>query len=114
MNKEINIGREIDLVIKQANRFIAYKNKSSTWNHFVHEYLELANKSELKQNFTYIKKWLSEQRNQDSNEFLQTILDFDGLISAIAEQDHSVTNAKYNWAQTYWNEAKENLNATVY
>ncbi len=35
MNKEINIGREIDIVIKQANRFIAYKNKTNTWNHFL-------------------------------------------------------------------------------
>ena len=112
--KEINIGREIDIVIKQANRFIAYKNKSSTYDHFMHEYLELANKSELKQNFNFMKKWLMEQQNQDANDFLTNILDFDGLISVIAEQDHSVDNAKYNWAQSYWNEAQEKLNTTVY
>jgi hypothetical protein len=114
MNKEINIGREIDLVIKQANRFIAYKNKSSTWEHYCHEYLEIANKSQLKQNFNYMERWLKAQRNQDANEFLNNILDFDSLISVIAEQDHSVTNAKYSWAQTYWNDAKEKLDSTVY
>ncbi len=113
-NVEINIGREIDLVIKQANRFIAYKNKSNTYEHFCHEYLELANKSQLKQNFTYIKKWLMEQQNVDPNDFLSQILDFDNLIGVIAEQDQSITNAKYNSAQTYWNEAQQNLDATVY
>ena len=71
--------REIDIVIKQANRFIAYKNKTNTWNHFCHEYLELANKSQLKQNFTYMEKWLASQQNQDANEFLNNILDFDGI-----------------------------------
>ena len=34
MNKEINIGREIDLVIKQANRFIAYKTNQVLGNIF--------------------------------------------------------------------------------
>ena len=61
-----------------------------------------------------MEKWLASQQNQDANEFLNNILDFDGLISVIAEQDHSVTNAKYSWALSYWNEAKENLDATVY
>tara|TARA_B100000780_G_C21084639_1_gene436922 strand:+ start:417 stop:773 length:357 start_codon:yes stop_codon:yes gene_type:complete len=105
----VQIHEEIDLVIKQANRYIEYQNKKGTFNEFAHDFLRMANESRIKQNFDYLKSWLQSNVNTDAEEMLQTILDFNALIEAVNNQTKDVDAEKFNQAQTYWNEAQERL-----
>lgn len=105
----ILIHEEIDLVIKQANRYIDYINKKGTYAEFAHDFLRIADKSKIKQNFTFLKQWLNENVQTQPEDMLQLILNFEGLIKAIAAQADNVDNEMYRQAQQYWNEAQQNL-----
>ena len=105
----VQIHEEIDLVIKQANRFIDYINKNGTYGEFAHDFLRLANKSQIKQNFTYLQQWLNSNSQTNVDDMLQMILNFDGLIDAIQKQTNDVNAEKYNQAKRYWDEAQQNL-----
>ena len=113
----ISIKDEIDLVIKQANSFIDYKNKNKNYERFVKEYLTLADKSGLKQDFKYLQNWLLSVSNMDPDDFLEMILDFDGLLKVISDQTKDaggVTRDQYNWAQQYWMEKQNDLRPQTY
>ena len=105
----VQIHEEIDLVIKQANRYIEYKNKKGTYNDFAHDFLRFSNESKIKSNITYLKSWLESNVNTEAEEMLQSILDFNALIGAINQQTKDIDAEKFNQAQTYWNEAQERL-----
>ena len=110
----IQIQKEIDLIILQANLFRKYINKQMTYQQVAHEFMELANKSDLKQNMTMLKKWIERGYNRDPETVYQEILDFDGLMTAINNQENDVDTLKYQQAQQYWNEAQNNLESTSY
>ena len=105
----VQIHEEIDLVIKQANRYIQYQNKRGTFNEFAHDFLRMTNESKINQNVDYLKKWFMSNQNTEPEEFLQTLLDFNALIEAINNQTKDIDNEKFQQAQTYWNEAQERL-----
>tara|TARA_Y100001973_G_C5196518_1_gene334629 strand:+ start:1380 stop:1730 length:351 start_codon:yes stop_codon:yes gene_type:complete len=105
----ILIHEEINLVIKQANRYIDYINKKGTYGEFAHDFLRIANKSKIKQNFTYLQQWLNNNVQTQPEDMLQMILNFEGLIKAIADQTDNLDNEMYNNAKQYWNEAQQNL-----
>tara|TARA_Y100000004_G_scaffold136869_1_gene155044 strand:- start:841 stop:1191 length:351 start_codon:yes stop_codon:yes gene_type:complete len=107
----VNVQFEIDLVIKQANRYIDYINKNGTYAEFAHDFLRLADKSQIKQNFNYLKQYLAANSETQPEEFLQMILDFDGIIAATQNQEGEayITNENYNSLKQYWNEAQQNL-----
>lgn len=105
----VQIHEEIDLVIKQANRYITYLNKQGTYNEFAHDFLRLANNSKIKQNFAYTETWLKNNVNTNPDQMLEEILNFDGLINGIQAQTKDIDNEKYQQAQQYWNEAQQNL-----
>ncbi len=110
----VAIQKEIDLVISQANLVRKYKNQQMTWEQVAHEFLQLANKSDLKQNFTMLKKYIVDSYNRDPEDVIQEILDFNGLMKAINDQENDVDNLKFQQAQQYWNEAQNNLESTSY
>tara|TARA_B100002019_G_scaffold109295_1_gene93929 strand:- start:424 stop:780 length:357 start_codon:yes stop_codon:yes gene_type:complete len=113
----ISIKDEIDLVIKQANSFIDYKNKNKDYNRFVHEYLSIANDSGLKQDMQWTQNWLMSVSNADPDDFLEQILNFEGLMSVINDQtknDGGVSRDQYNWAQQYWMEKQNDLRPQTY
>tara|TARA_Y100000361_G_C10966598_1_gene241649 strand:- start:194 stop:553 length:360 start_codon:yes stop_codon:yes gene_type:complete len=105
----VQIHEEIDLVIKQANRYIEYSNKKGSYNEFAHDFLRFANQSKIKQNFAYTEQWLSDNVNTHPDQMLEQILNFDGLIQGIQQQTNDIDAEKYNQAQQYWNEAQQNL-----
>lgn len=110
----IEIQKEIDLVVKQANLFRKYINQQMTYQQVAHEFMQLVDKSDLKQNITMIQKWVEDSYNRDPEQVIQDILDFDGLMKAIHNQEGDVDNLKYQQAQQYWNEAQNNLESTSY
>jgi hypothetical protein len=110
----VSIQKEIDIVIKQANLIRRYINQGMTWEQVVHEFLQLANKSNIKQNFTMLEKYMVNAYNRDPEQIQQEILDFNGLMKAINDQEGDVDNLKFQQAQQYWNEAQNNLESTSY
>jgi|TARA_B100000780_G_scaffold230225_1_gene169935 hypothetical protein len=105
----VQIHEEIDLVIKQANRYITYQNQKGTYNEFAHDYLRFANNSKIKQNFAFIEDWLRKNTQTDADDMLGQILNFNGLMDAIQNQTKDIDTEKFNQAQQYWNEAQNNL-----
>lgn len=105
----IQIHEEIDLVIKQANRFIQYANKKGSYNEFAHDFLRFANQSKIKQDFSYLESWLKDNINTNPDDMLEMILNFDGIMQGVQQQASNVDNEMYNQAQRYWNEAQQNL-----
>ena len=59
----VQIQHEIDLVVKQANLVRRYINKGMTYEQVVHEFLQLANTSDLKQNFVVLEKYIKDGWN---------------------------------------------------
>jgi hypothetical protein len=113
----ISIKDEIDLVIEQANSFIDYKNKNKDYNRFVHEYLSIANNSGLKQDMQYTQNWLLNVSNANPDDFLEQILNFEGVMSVINDQTKDaggVDRKAYDWAQQYWNEKQNDLRPQTY
>jgi len=113
----IQIKDEIDIVIKQANSFIDYKNKNKPYNQFVHEYLTFANRSGLKQDFKYLQTWLLSVQNANPDDFLEEILNFEGLLNEINNQTKDaggVDKKAYDWAQQYWMEVQNDLRPQTY
>jgi|TARA_B100001093_G_scaffold512466_1_gene582373 hypothetical protein len=113
----VSIKDEIDIVINQANSFIDYKNKNKPYDQFVHEYMTFADRSSLKQDFKYLQTWLMNVQNADPDQFLEEILNFEGLMSVINEQtkdDGGVSREQYNWAQTYYQEKQNDLRPQSY
>jgi|TARA_B100000780_G_scaffold276569_1_gene245405 hypothetical protein len=105
----VQIHEEIDLVIKQANRYITYQNKKGTYNEFATDFLKILNESKVKQNFRYMETWLKNNVNTEADEMLQQILNFDGMMDGIQNQTKDIDSLKYQQAQQYWNEAQNNL-----
>ena len=68
----IQIHEEIDIIIKQANRYITYLNQSGTYGEFAHDFLRFANKSKLNQNFRFIEQWLESNVATDGDCLLYT------------------------------------------
>tara|TARA_R110002167_G_scaffold63173_1_gene178227 strand:- start:1739 stop:2092 length:354 start_codon:yes stop_codon:yes gene_type:complete len=113
----IQIKDEIDLVIQQANSFIDYKNKNKHYDQFVHEFLTFADRSQLKQDFKHLQSWLMSVQNANPDDFLEEILNFEGLMKVINEQtkDHGGVDRKaYDWATTYFQEAQNDLRPQSY
>lgn len=113
----ISIRDEINLVIEQANSFIDYKNKNKNYDKFVHEYLSIANNSGLKQDMKFTQNWLLNVSNANPDDFLEQILNFEGLMNVINEQTKDsggVTKEQYNWAQQYWMEKQNDLRPQNY
>tara|TARA_B100000676_G_C17589546_1_gene586313 strand:- start:84 stop:425 length:342 start_codon:yes stop_codon:yes gene_type:complete len=110
----IEIQNEIDIVIKQANLVRKYINQQMNYQQVAHEFMQLAEKSQLKQNFTHLAKWIESGYKKDPEQLHQEILDFDGLMKAIHEQAGDVDTLKYQQAQQYWNEAQNDLESTSY
>jgi hypothetical protein len=105
----VKIHEEIDLIIKQANRYITYRNKKGSYNEFAHDFLRFANESKINQNFNFLEDFLKRNINTDPDDMLGMILDFNGLMEAVNNQTKDVDNDKFNQAQQYWNEAQQNL-----
>jgi|TARA_R110000744_G_scaffold156166_2_gene271736 hypothetical protein len=105
----VKIHEEIDLIVKQANRYITYRNKKGSYNEFAHDFLRFANESKIKQNFNFLEDFLKKNINTDPDDMLGMILDFNGLMEAVNNQTKDVDNDKFNQAQQYWNEAQQNL-----
>ena len=110
----VQIQHEIDLVVKQANLVRRYINKGMTYEQVVHEFLQLANTSDLKQNFVVLEKYIKDGYHKDPEQLHQEILDFNGLMEAINNQEKDVDTLKFQQAQQYWNEAQNNLESTSY
>jgi len=105
----VQIHEEIDLIIKQANRYITYRNKKGSYNEFAHDFLRFANESKIKQNFSFLEDFLKRNINTDPDDMLGMILNFNGLMDAVNNQTKDVDTDKYNQAQQYWNEAQQHL-----
>ena len=105
----VKIHKEIDLIVKQENRYITYRNKKGSYNEFAHDFLRFANESKIKQNFNFLEDFLKKNINTDPDDMLGMILDFNGLMEAVNNQTKDVDNDKFNQAQQYWNEAQQNL-----
>lgn len=103
------IHEEIDIIIKQANRYIEYQNKKGTYNEFAHDFLRFANQSKIKQDFRYLETWLKHNINTDPDTMLEQILNFNGLMDGIQNQTRDIDSEKFQQAQQYWNEAQQNL-----
>ena len=110
----VSIQKEIDIIIKQANLVRRYINKQMMYEQVVHEFLQLADTSNLKQNFVHLEKYIVDGYNKDQETLYQEILDFNGLMEAINNQEKDVDTLKFQQAQQYWNEAQNNLESTSY
>ena len=110
----IEIQKEIDIVISQANLGRRYITQQVNYQQVAHEFMQLANKSDLKQNYTHLAKWIEAGFKKDPEQLHQEILHFDGLMKAIDNQEKDVDTLKYQQAQQYWNEAQNNLESTSY
>jgi hypothetical protein len=113
----VQLKDEIDIIIKQANSFIDYKNKNKPYEQFVHEFLTFADRSNLKQDFKHLKAWLMSIQNANPDEFLEEILNFEGLMKVINDQtkDHGgINREQYDWAQKYFQEAQNDLRPQSY
>ena len=109
MNNKINIQKELDIVLKQANAYIDYINTECTYYEFGDKFLRLANNSNLKQDFSMLQKWLIDKRKMDNDEFLQLILDFEGIMKAIPDQGVTINREIYNNCKEYWDQLQNNL-----
>lgn len=107
----INIQKELNIVIKQANHYIDYINGECTYSEFGDRFLILANNSDLKQNFEVLKNWLWSKKKMDSEDFLQLLLDFEGIMKAINNQGLEITNEIYRNCKEYWDDAQNHLKA---
>lgn len=106
----IDIRSEFIIVVKQANCYIDYLNGESTYDQFGDRFLRLANDSRLKQDFNQLKKFLVSKSNMDGEDFLQIILDFEGILGAIVIQEKiSLNTEQYNGWKSYWNELQNEL-----
>ena len=111
---KIDIRKELIIVIKQANCYIDYVNGEADYNQFGDRFLRLANGSDLKQDFNQLKKWLVSKQNSDTDDFLQLILDLDGILKAITRQEKvALTNEQYSGWKQYWDELQNDLKLTT-
>lgn len=109
--KQINIKKELDLIIHQANAYIDYLNTECTYSEFGDRFLKISNKSGMKQDMDKLKSYLWNKQKSDSEDFLQSILDFEGIMKAINSHGTQITNEIYRNSREYWNEAQNHLKA---
>ena len=109
--EQINIKKELDLIIKQANAYIDYTNTECTYPEFGDRFLKLSNQSDMKQDKEQLKAYLWSKHKTDSEDFLQSILDFEGIMKVIDAHGTKITNEMYRNCREYWNEAQNHLKA---
>ena len=109
--KQINIKKELDLIIHQANAYIDYLNTECTYPEFGDRFLKISNNSGMKQDMDKLKSYLWNKQKSDSEDFLQSILDFEGIMKAINSHGTQITNEIYRNSREYWNEVQNHLKA---
>ena len=109
--EQINIKKELNIVIKQANAYIDYLNTEITYSEFGDRFLKLSIGSDLKPDINSLKSYLWDKHKSDGEDFLQSILDFESIMKLINNAGTEITNEIYRNCKDYWDQSQNNLKA---
>lgn len=109
--EQIDIRKELDIIIKQANAYIDYLNTETTYSEFGDRFLRLSVESDLNPDIDSLKAYLWSKQKSDGEDFLQSILDFESIMKLIDGQGTQINNEIYRNCKEYWDQAQNNLKA---